>query len=327
LFTAQAEDAVRIQALQAGVSDFLTKPCSTAELRMRVENLMNGQRYQRQLNAKNQELGIALEEIKTNEVRLLHAEKLSSLGRMSAGIVHEVNNPLNYAKTALHALRMYADDLPEDERADYTEMVGDAEEGVGRVIRIISDLRSFTKGESAHRIDVDLGNVLESARRLVSHDLQGITFEAEVPEGLEVSGNDNQLCQVFVNLFQNSAQAVEAARKRGEEPMVTVRAGVESGKGIFVSIRDNGCGIASEDVEHLFDPFFTKRQVGEGMGLGLSICHRILDSHGASIEVTSELDQFTEFKIHFPTESDESDSADLSDLSRPEDWEGASSRQ
>jgi signal transduction histidine kinase len=325
LVTARADDAPRIQALQAGVSDFLTKPFSTAELRVRIINLMDGQRYQRQLNIKNRELGVALQEIKANEARLLHAEKLSSLGRMSAGIVHEVNNPLNYAKTALHALRVFEDDLPEEERPDFMEIVGDAEEGVGRVIRIISDLRSFTKGESVHRFDVRLAEVVESARRLVSHDLQGVAFEADIPETLEVSGNDNQLCQVFINLIQNSAQAVEAARKRGDDPVIKITAGEEDEDRIFVAIRDNGCGIASEDVEHLFDPFFTKRQVGEGMGLGLSICHRILESHGASINVTSELDTFTQFTIHFPVELEEPEPTDYPELEASEHMEGASS--
>lgn len=325
LVTARADDAPRIQALQAGVSDFLTKPFSTAELRVRIINLMDGQRYQRQLNVKNRELGVALQEIKANEARLLHAEKLSSLGRMSAGIVHEVNNPLNYAKTALHALRAYKDDLPEEEQADYAEIVDDAEDGVGRVIRIISDLRSFTKGETAHRHDVGIGAVVESARRLVSHDLQGINFEADISEELEVSGNDNQLCQVFINLIQNSAQAVEAARKRGEQPAITVAAREAPEGGILLRVRDNGCGIAPEDVEHLFDPFFTKRQVGEGMGLGLSICHRILESHGAQIEVTSELDRYTEFKLHFPSihEEEEPESADQTDPSGSGYREGA----
>lgn len=323
LVTARADDAPRIQALQAGVSDFLTKPFSTAELRVRIQNLLDGQRYQRQLNIKNRELGEALQEIKANEARLLHAEKLSSLGRMSAGIVHEVNNPLNYAKTALHALRMYEDDLPEEEKDDFKEMVSDAEEGVGRVIRIISDLRSFTKGGTAHRFDVDLGEVVESARRLVSHDLQGISFETDIPEGMEVSGNDNQLCQVFVNLIQNSAQAVEAARKRGDEPTISVTAERAPDKGILLSIRDNGCGIDMEDVEHLFDPFFTKRQVGEGMGLGLSICHRILESHGATIEVSSEPDSFAMFTMHFPAEFEDPEPAEGPELYEPEQIEGA----
>ena len=110
LVTAAADETPRIQALEAGVSDFLTKPFTTAELRLRVRNLLDRQSYQRELGVINRELrvavderDVALEEIKENEARLLQAETLSSLGRMSAGIVHEVNNPMNYVKTALHA--------------------------------------------------------------------------------------------------------------------------------------------------------------------------------------------------------------------------------
>lgn len=255
----------------------------------------------RELDAKNRELGEALEELHANEVRLLQAEKLSSLGRMSAGIVHEINNPLNYTVTALHTLGAYADDLPEAEREDYIETVGDAEEGVGRVIKIVSDLRSFTKGELQVWQEVVLAGVVEAARRLVSHDLRGIDFRVDVPEEMQVLGNDNQLCQVFVNLVQNASQAVITAKDRGVDPQIVVRATEQLAGDILVTIRDNGCGIPKTDIENIFDPFFTKRQVGDGMGLGLSICHSILQAHGARVDVTSEPDQFTEFALHFPS--------------------------
>jgi signal transduction histidine kinase len=311
LVTARADESPRIEALQAGVSDFLTKPFSTAELRVRIANLLDGQRYQRQLNIRNRELGQALEEIKENEARLLQAEKLSSLGRMSAGIVHEVNNPLNYTKTALHALRAYTEDLPDGEKADYRDILGDAEEGVGRVIAIVSDLRSFTRGDALTGHDVVLATVVESARRLVSFDLQGIRFDAEVPEDLVIRGNDNQLCQILVNFIQNSAQAVEAARGRGDDPTIRVAGSREPDGTILLKIRDNGCGIAKEDLENIFDPFFTKRDVGEGMGLGLSICHRILQAHGAEVGVESIENRFTEFTIRFSTQDlDEEDDDD-----------------
>ena len=256
----------------------------------------------RMLDQKAHELEQALQDLRANEARLLQAEKLSSLGRMSAGIVHEVNNPLNYAVTALHMLRSYADDLPEEERKDYAETVGDVEEGVGRVINIVSDLRSFTKGDVQQMgQEVCLVGVIEAARRLVSHDLRGIGFTVDVPEHFKVRGNDNQLCQVFMNFIQNASQAVKGVEGREGEPMITVSAREEPGDSILLTIRDNGCGISPEDIENIFDPFFTKRQVGEGMGLGLSICHSILKSHGARVEVESEPGRFTEFAMHFPS--------------------------
>ncbi len=211
-----------------------------------------------------------------------------------------MNNPLNYAVTAMHALRMFSDDLPESEREDFADVLGDAEEGVGRVIKIISDLRAFTKGEVNIGAQVNLAATVEASRRLVSHDLIGVKFTVDLSDHLSVTGNENQLCQVFVNFIQNAAQAVRVAEGRGEEPAVTVRARETAGGDIQLTIRDNGCGINSDDIENIFDPFFTKRQVGEGMGLGLSICHSILKAHGARVEVMSEPGRFTEFAMHFP---------------------------
>ena len=247
-----------------------------------------------------EERDIALDEIKANEARLLQAETLSSLGRMSAGIVHEVNNPMNYVKTALHALRMYTDDVEEKERADFEETVSDAEEGVNRVIRIVGDLRSFTKGEAAMKEEVGIGETVENARRLLAGELQGIDFRVDVPEDHKVSGNGNQLCQVMVNVIQNSAQALEGASERGVSPQVEISSERMGEQNVCIRVRDNGPGIEPEDLDHIFDPFFTKRDVGEGMGLGLSICHRILESHEGRIEVESDPGNATVFSIIVP---------------------------
>ena len=307
LVTAAADETPRIHALEAGVSDFLTKPFTTAELRLRIRNLLDRQKHQRELGIINQELRVAVEErdlalaeIKDNEARLLQAETLSSLGRMSAGIVHEVNNPMNYVKTALHALRMYSDDVAEDERADFKETVADAEEGVNRVIRIVSDLRSFTKGEVTMKEELVVREIVENARRFLSGDLAGIQFEVHVAADHKVGGNANQLCQVLVNIIQNSAQALKGRDGCAGRPRVGVTSELLDENTLCIRVRDNGPGIEPGDLDHIFDPFFTKRDVGEGMGLGLSICHRILESHDGRIEVESDPGHFTEFSIILP---------------------------
>ncbi len=300
LVTANAENAPRLEALEAGVNDFVTKPFSTVELNARVKNLIKQKQYERDLAASKLELEVAHEELKDNEMRLLQAERLSALGRMSAGIIHEVNNPLNYARTALHALKSFSKGMDTAEREDFNDVVGDASEGVDRVIRIVSDLRAFTKGNPSAMTTVSLGRVVESARRLISNELNGIELAVDVPEDLTVQGNDNQLCQVFVNLMQNASSFVLAAKKRGETPRIVVT-GRRSDTGmVLVTVWDNGSGIAEEDLPKVFDPFFTRRDVGAGMGLGLSICHQILLSHGAKAEVRSERNQFTEFSLCFP---------------------------
>ena len=117
---------------------------------------------------------------------------------------------------------------------------------------------------------------------------------------LKVHGNENQLCQVFMNLMQNAASFVMAAKKRGEQPRIAVKAERTAAGMIIITVWDNGSGIAEEDLSKVFDPFFTRRDVGAGMGLGLSICHQILESHGAKAEVRSERDRFTEFSLCFP---------------------------
>ena len=224
---------------------------------------------------------------------------------------------MNYVKTALHALRMYSDDVTERERADFEETIDDAEEGVNRVIRIVSDLRSFTKGEAAMKEEVKLAETAENARRLLAGELQGIEYYANVPDDHKVSGNGNQLCQVFVNIIQNSAQALEGVIERGEKAKIEISSEILEDKKVRVRIRDNGAGIEEDDRDHIFDPFFTKREVGAGMGLGLSICHRILESHKGRIEVESEPGRFTEFSITFPppwkSEGDSFDGEDDTD--------------
>ncbi|MGB1259534.1 MAG: histidine kinase dimerization/phospho-acceptor domain-containing protein, partial [Akkermansiaceae bacterium] len=147
LVTAQASEKPRLRALAAGVNDFITKPFSTIELQARIKNLLLGSDFEQQLHESNIQLENAYGQLKEQRAILVQTEKLTSLGRMSAGIVHEVNNPLNYARTALHALSTFDRQLPEEEKEDFVDVLGDAKEGVDRVIGIVSDLRAFTRGD------------------------------------------------------------------------------------------------------------------------------------------------------------------------------------
>ena len=147
---------------------------------------------------------------------------------------------------------------------------------------------------------VNLATVIESARRLISNELSGLTVNISVPEDIVIHGNANQLSQVFMNLLENAASFVTAAKKRGEVPRIEVSAQKSPAGSVVVTVWDNGSGIAEEDLSKVFDPFFTRRDVGEGMGLGLSISHQILQAHSARAEVRSLRDQYTEFSLCFP---------------------------
>ena len=115
MLTARIDERSKIEALEAGANDFLTKPFAPTELKLRINQLLNSGRFEKEVVQKSEELGSLLAELKESESMLVQAEKLSSLGQMSAGIIHEINNPLNYAKTNLYSLRTFAKLLPEDE--------------------------------------------------------------------------------------------------------------------------------------------------------------------------------------------------------------------
>jgi signal transduction histidine kinase len=309
MLTARADEQTKLQALEAGASDFLTKPFSGTELVLRLRNQLVMAAIRRELADLNRELGAAMDKLKDNEVLLVRNEKLSGLGQMSAGIIHEINNPLNYARAGLHALRSFKKALPEDEHADYEEIVGDISEGVERVAQIVADLRQFTRDDNRVGGEADLVEVVERSRRLVSHQLgEKVTFTLKGPEKALITGNSNQLVQVFVNIFQNAIDAIEqrVSEKGGEPGRIDI--GLRSAAGGWeTTVWDNGAGIPKEIIGKIYDPFFTSKDVGKGMGLGLSITHQILGRHRAHIEVDTRPGEFTCFTIFFPPPDPDAD--------------------
>lgn len=300
MLTARADDETKLAALAAGASDFLVKPFSTTELHVRLKNLFENHQLQRKLARQNQILEATIEQLKETETQLVQTEKLASLGRMSAGIIHEINNPLNYAKTGLYTLKGLGGDLPGEARAQYEDILHDVEEGIDRVKTIVSDLRTFTH-PSADQFDfVEVAPVVDAALRFLSNELKdGIQVEKQIPPGLTVWANYSKLVQVLVNLLQNSVDALAEKAPAGETPRIRITGATVPGK-VQLVVWDNGPGISEENRQRIFDPFFTTKDVGAGMGLGLSICYRIMEAHEGRIQVRSEPGQSCEFTLEFP---------------------------
>jgi len=308
MLTARADDEIKLECLRHGASDFLSKPFSLAELHLRVKNQLTLVSSRRKLQRQNVELAEAMDELKENEVKMLRQEKLSSLGRMSAGIIHEINNPLNYVQGAHFMLGRHGSALTGETAAEFKDALKDAREGVERVGQIITDLRSLTTTGEQPLTEVNLHEVVDSAHKFNSNQLgEGITVEVDIDPAITVSGHKGQLIQVFVNFFQNSIHAIQSRQKEEPELKGEIRAGATRLPGkntknvVLCTFRDNGCGIPAEARAKIFDPFYTSKEVGEGMGLGLSIVHQIFERHQVEFALDTEEGQFSEFQLSFPS--------------------------
>jgi two-component system sensor histidine kinase PhcS len=254
-----------------------------------------------ELDKSRKALEASLQQLKENEVQLVQSEKLASLGRMSAGIIHEINNPLNFATTGLFTLRKKGKHLAPEQQADYTEVLTDVEDGLKRVQAIVSDLRMFTHPNTEQLDPVPVAEVVTPALRFLSNEWRDrVQIEEKFAEDQTIFANKNRVIQVIVNLLQNSLDALKMKSfPPGEKPTIWIEGRVENGQSIL-SVRDNGTGIDPKHLDKIFDPFFTTKDVGEGMGLGLSICYSIMQEYGGKISVKTEPGKFCEFMLEFP---------------------------
>ena len=249
------------------------------------------------LQAQMEEQNIVLQ--KTNaslaEVKgqLIQREKMAALGTLSAGLLHEVNNPVNYS---LMAINMALMDPVAGQSADLKESLTDAREGMQRIQGIVSDLKTFAyqkPGVDSERIFL-LEKAIQSALRLTSFDLKSIKVAVTLPQDTHVLGDEPAIIGVLINLLSNAAQALSGAGR--EQPNISIHGAHHEGR-FCLSVRDNGSGIAPENIGRVLEPFFTTRDVGAGLGLGLSISYGIIQRHGGMLAVTSEFGAWTEFSF------------------------------
>ncbi|WP_160713861.1 7TM diverse intracellular signaling domain-containing protein [Chitinophaga solisilvae] len=293
-----------------------------AKVQERTEELQNS----------NLDLNIALTNLKEAQTQLVEKEKMASLGQLTAGIAHEINNPINFVTSNIKPLKLDIADLkslltrydelsaksePEirKELADIekfkreidieyiheeiTSLIKGIEDGAARTAEIVKGLRTFSRLDESEVKSIDIHEGLDSTLVLLRNGIPAnvniIKEYADLPKIECYAGKINQ---VFMNIFSNALNAIRSKAVQREESITIITR--QEGDFIVITIRDTGIGMSREVQEKIFDPFFTTKDVGEGTGLGLSIVFSIIEKHKGKIVVNSNPNEGAEFIIYLP---------------------------
>lgn len=288
---------------------------------------------ERRVTERTSELSDALRHLKESETQLIQSEKMSSLGQMVAGIVHEINTPLAYVNNSLSAVNdrlpeiisaisnceillallndpdLRAEDLNRQfvlvsgqlEQISQHELLGelaalakDGLYGTAQVVEIVSNLRDFSRLDRSKVSSFNVNDGLNSTLSLARHLLKSVKVNKQLHEIPDITCAPSQINQVFLNLIINAAQVLPL---HGGE--ITLFTRIEK-DGIAIDIADNGKGIPPDVLPKIFDPFFTTKEIGKGTGLGLSISYQIIRDHGGRIDVESRVGHGTKFTVWLP---------------------------
>ncbi|UXP31975.1 ATP-binding protein [Reichenbachiella agarivorans] len=275
------------------------------------------------------ELTNTLNNLKSTQSQLVQSEKMASLGQLTAGIAHEINNPINFVYNGIDTLKVSLDDLMiiikkygeledsedynaaieeikalkeeygfEDLLEDVKELVADIKKGAVRTIEIVKGLRVFSRLDEEEMKPANMNESLDATLTLLRNKTKNIInvkkyYDEDIEE---INCYPGQLNQVFMNIISNAIQAIPEERKDGEIQIYTEN----QDQHLMIKIKDNGAGMSEQVKRRIFEPFFTTKPVGIGTGLGMSITFGIIEKHGGNIYVNSEEGKGTEFSILIP---------------------------
>lgn len=281
--------------------------------------------HQREIETQNKNLESALEELRTTQEQLVHSEKMSSLGQLTAGIVHEINNPITFVQSGAEALTdtlrllrkvldeydrtgsaNFQDQLPHIEKikkeVDYDNLITEIQglvrtidSGARRTAAIVSGLQRFSRKGMEGVARMLIADAIEETLLLMQRELKDrIVVEKDFAPGLAVECRTVEMGQVFMNILMNAAQAI------GGRGKISIRTKLGKNDHAEIMIADDGVGIPGSNLSKIFDPFYTTKEVGKGTGLGLSVTHGIIVAHHGEISVASTPGRGTQFLIRIP---------------------------
>ncbi|PKP17102.1 MAG: hybrid sensor histidine kinase/response regulator, partial [Bacteroidetes bacterium HGW-Bacteroidetes-22] len=316
--SALTETFSKVTAFEAGGVDYITKPFHDEEVKARIQTHFL-------LRRRTLELEKALFEIKQVQTKLVLSEKMASLGVLSAGIAHEINNPINFVYAGInslikhfaalnHAINELIDTsrLPDESKVKsideileeshlrkrlkvIPELAEDVKTGAIRTTEIVKGLRLFARSDGEKKVPARIEESVEAALLLLKNKYKNRIeiirlFEEDLPL---VKCHPGQLTQAFVNIIHNAVDAIE------DRGTITIEITLTESQ-IRIIIRDTGIGMSSDIQTKIFDPFLTTKSVGSGMGLGLAITHGIIEKHRGTIFVESKENKGTSFTITLP---------------------------
>src|SRR5947209_6308221 len=283
LLSAREEVESKIAGFEAGADDYVHKPFDLQELRARIELHLR-------LRSQAQKLREALEQLKKAEASLVQSEQMVALGRLIAGVAHELNNPIHFLRGNLALLRRHISSV-----GSTAPLMADIDESVERLTAVTRQLLLFGRKQSGDvNAAVKLADVVPLAVKMVAPQTpKGVRIVQEI-DGEVVRANPQDLFQVILNIVHNALQAVSP--DGGEVKIAALR----TGDRVEISIADNGCGITKENLSRIFDPFFTTKPPGSGTGLGLSIVQELVAAQHGTVRVESEPGRGTTVAVSLP---------------------------